>query len=104
MSNYVPWYGKKREKLAEKKRKLRRILQHGGNERELERAAEEVRVSMVRFLRAERARIPQCGVHQARLTELDHKINACESMPIADILASYGVTWSRQPENRGHSN
>lgn len=92
MASYVPWYGKKRERLTETKKKLRRLILRGAIQRELDQAAEEVRAAMVRFLRAERARVPQCGVHEARLAELDRKIAACESMPVADIVADCRVS------------
>jgi hypothetical protein len=91
MSNYIPWYGKKREKVARRAQELLRILERGGSEKELARAAEEVRASRIRFLRSERARIPPCGVHEARLAELDHEIRLWESMPIEAILAEYGA-------------
>src|SRR5262245_37582738 len=90
MASYVPWYGKKREQLARREQELCRILQRGGSERQLTRAAEEVRASRIRALKAERARIPQCdGPHTARLTEIDDEIRLCESTPIDAIIAKY---------------
>jgi hypothetical protein len=90
MSNYVPWYGKKRAQLARRERDLLRILRRGGGERELARAAEEVRASRIRALKAERARIPpRDGPDAARLAEIGHKIRECESTPIDAIIAEF---------------
>lgn len=88
MSNYIPWYGKKRANLARKERDLIRILARGGTEDAVLRAAEDVREARVRWLNAERARIPPCdGPHAARSQAIDNHLRRCLSLPVDEIIA-----------------
>jgi hypothetical protein len=89
LSNYIPWYGKKRATLARREKELLRILKRGG-EREVIRAAEEVRASRIRALKSERAQIPpRDGPGTARMNIIDEKINLEHLKPIDAIVAEY---------------
>jgi hypothetical protein len=91
MAGYVPWYGKKRDRLDRRVEELRSILDQGGGEQEVVDAVEEVRASRIRFLKSERARIPPCGLHDVRLAQLDREIQRWRAVPIDGILADYAA-------------
>jgi hypothetical protein len=88
MSNYVPWYGKKRVTLARRERDLIRLLARGGDGDAVDRAAEAVREAKVRWLNAERARIRPCdGPHAARGKAIEEQVRRCLSMSVNAIVA-----------------
>ena len=88
MSNYIPWYGKKRANLARRERDLIRILARAGNEDAVLRAAEDVREARVRWLNAEHARIPPCdGPHAAKVRAIDDHIHRYLFLPVEEIIA-----------------
>jgi hypothetical protein len=90
MSNYIPWYGKKRERLARRENDLHRVLLRVGSEEEVTRAAEEVRAARIRVLKAERARVRPCGgPHATRFQEVDDAIRECLATPVDAIIAEY---------------
>jgi hypothetical protein len=106
MSNYVPWHGKKQEILARRAGELIRVLQRGGSDEEATRAAEEVRASKIRALRAERTvkaeRLwsrPSDGVLAARLARIDEMIRYYQAVSVVKIITEYRGTLSsnRQP-------
>lgn len=91
MSNYVPWYGKKRAGFGRRKQQLLRILGGGGRPEAVERAAEEVRAAKIRALKSDRARIPPCGRddNDERLRRLDEEIARWASRSVEEIVAAY---------------
>jgi hypothetical protein len=58
MASYLPWYGKKRQHLAEYEREFVAFLQTGATDSRLAKAAEKVRAAQVRALKAKRAQLP----------------------------------------------
>ncbi len=59
MSNYVPHYTKKKERLASGEEELLRAIRDGHPRETLLRLADEVKLAIIRVLRAERARLGQ---------------------------------------------
>jgi hypothetical protein len=57
MSNYIPWCGKKQAQVTRRKAHLRRLIRQGASEKNLEAAAQEVRLAQIRALRARQARL-----------------------------------------------
>ncbi|MEO6809534.1 MAG: hypothetical protein ABI353_10535 [Isosphaeraceae bacterium] len=96
MSNYVPWHGKKQETLTRREGELIRVLQRGGSDEETTRAAEEVRVSKVRALRAERMvkaerfwRRPSDGALATRLARIDEMIRYYQAISVVEMIMEY---------------
>jgi hypothetical protein len=91
MSNYVPWYGKKREGLRYREEKLLRVLRRGQGRDAVERAAEEVLAARIRALMSDRARIPPCDRddNAQRLQLLDEEIARCSSLAVEEIVDEY---------------
>ena len=91
MSNYIPWYGKKREGFKRREQQLLRILGCGARPEAVERAAEEVRAARIRALKSDRARIPPCGRddNDARLRRFDEEIAHWASRTVEEIVAAY---------------
>jgi len=94
MSNYIPHYTKKRQVLARKEQALRRLILRGSTREKLIAAAEEVRASRMRMLKAERATIPPKGSPEfERMAAIDEKIQALSVTPVETILAEFGVAF-----------
>ena len=78
MSNYIPRYSKKRERLARVQSDLVRLL--------TERAVERVRQAKIRALKAQRTHLAERQTHQPELAEIDGRMRAWECMPREAIL------------------
>jgi hypothetical protein len=91
MSNYVPWYGKKREGFRRREQDLVRLLCRGGGPEAIVRAAEEIRAARIRALRSERSRIPPCGRdnYDERTRRFDEQIEHWSSLAVEAIVAEY---------------
>ncbi|AGA28713.1 hypothetical protein [Singulisphaera acidiphila] len=93
MSNYVPWYGKKRSHLTERESDLLRSLDRGENAGKVNQAAEEVRLAKIRMLKAERSQVvvsnQSHAIVTARLDKLDREIHDANSMPVGAIVSKY---------------
>jgi hypothetical protein len=89
MASYVPWHGKKRWILASRESDLLRLLQRGGSDARVRQAADEVKAARIRVLKVERSRIPQSGLHDARLEEIDRRICECLSVPVEAIILEF---------------
>lgn len=91
MSNYVPWYGKKKQHVEQREDELLRLLAKVGMEKAVTRAAEELREARVRALKSDRSRIEPCdrGDNAERRQRLDEQISRCSAQPIEEILAEY---------------
>ena len=91
MSNYIPWYGKKRAGFKRREEQLLRMLGGGQRPEAVERAAEEVRAARIRALKSDRARIPPCGRddNDARLRRFDEEIARWTSRTVEEIMEAY---------------
>ncbi len=91
MSNYIPWYGKKREGFKRREQHLLRILSSGVKPEAVERAAEEVRAARIRALKSDCARVPPCGRddNDARLRRFDEEIAHWAARTVEEIVAAY---------------
>ena len=88
MSNYIPWYGKKREHLARRERALIALLRSDGDAGRILKAAEEVRAAKIRAIRAQQARYAPAGSRLETLAHFDREIEQWLSMPIAALIES----------------
>ena len=91
MSNYVPWYGKKRAGFKRREQQLLRILGDRERPETVERAANEVRAARIRALNSDCARIPPCGRddNDERLRRFDEEIAHWASRTVEQIVAAY---------------
>jgi hypothetical protein len=99
MSNYVPHYTKKLQILARKEQHLRRLIGSGATPRRLIAAAEVVRASRVRALRAKRATIIPKGDAVERFARIDAKIQGALGTPISAILVEFGYPSDGETED-----
>jgi hypothetical protein len=91
MSNYVPWYGKKRAGFKRREQELLRMLGSSERPEAIERAAQEVREARIRALKSDRARVPPCGRddNDERLRQFDERIDYWASRSVEQIVAAY---------------
>lgn len=90
MAGYVPWYGKKRAALVRREGDLLRLLEQDAPSDRLSRAAEEVRASWIRLLKAESSRIDRGdGTHAERLSRLDHPMRSWGARAVKEIVSEY---------------
>ena len=90
MSNYVPHFTKKRERLARLEQDLLRSIHSGTPHERLLVLADEVRHGKIRALRAEHAHLEETpGDHSDRFTMIHQKVAALETASPETILAEY---------------
>jgi hypothetical protein len=91
MSNYVPWYGKKREGFRRREQDLLRLLRRGEGPVAVVRAAEQVRAARIRALKSDRSRIPPCrrDDYDERSRYFDEEIARWSSLAVEEIVAQY---------------
>ncbi|MFT4556974.1 MAG: hypothetical protein ACI8P0_002577 [Planctomycetaceae bacterium] len=90
MSNYVPHYTKKKMILERKEANLRRLVEAKAPVGKLTEAAEHVRQSRVRVVRAERATIVPTG-DRTLYDRIDARIQTLADTPVELILDEFGV-------------
>ena len=66
MSNYIPWYGKKRESLHKREKELAALFRTSATAGNLSEAAEEVRLAKIRALKSKRAQLAPSETSAAR--------------------------------------
>jgi hypothetical protein len=91
MSNYVPWYGKKRASLKRREVELLRAIQRGDSSRDLVRVAEEVIEANLRALKSDLAQIPACGKddNDTRAKRLREQISLYSSRNVEEVISEY---------------
>lgn len=90
MASYVPYHGKKRDRLRRKQADLQRLVERGAPHEQLLKAAAEVRDSLVRALRASRSRIPERTAEERELfLRFGERIQRLQAQPVEDVLASF---------------
>ena len=89
MANYIPWYGKKRERLIERDRAFVALLQGETDPAKLAGAAEAVRAEQVRALRSKRAQLPPSEKNAAAVANLDREIAFWLALTAEAIIDGY---------------
>lgn len=89
MPGYVPWYGKKRERLLARERAFVDLLQVGGGAKELTEAAEAVRLAHVRELKAKRSQLPPSEKNAVVVANLDREIEFWLGRNAAQVIDGY---------------
>jgi hypothetical protein len=87
--NYIPHYTKKKQILARKQHRLRRLIERRVTPQKLISAADAIREARIRVLRAQRATIPPKGDAHVLFDKIDRKIDALLKMTPQDILAHF---------------
>ena len=90
MSNYIPRYTKKRERLSRLVRKLHSAISENAAKERIVKLAEEVRQGEIRVLRAERARVTRSEEGAGARAEFDAKIRNLEAISIEQFLGRHG--------------
>ena len=89
MASYIPWYGKKRERLAEHECTFRTLLQNDSNLKELREAADMVRLAHVRALKAKRAQLPPSEQSLAAIENLEREIQFWYVLTVDEVIQGY---------------
>jgi hypothetical protein len=89
MANYVPWYGKKRERLIEHERVFLSLLATDADAATTHEAAEVVRAAQVRALKSRLAQLPPSEKNAAAVGNLDREINFWLGMSPEEIVNGY---------------
>ena len=95
MAGYIPWYGKKRERLATRIKELRELMAANADEDQIAKAAEFVRDAKIRSLKAARSRIPPSEKRVKQVDKLGREVQQWVTLPIADILSSINASQSK---------
>jgi hypothetical protein len=90
MASFVPYHGKKRDRLHKLEDDLRRLIEHGASHEKLLQLAIEVRDCRIRVLRAEQNKNPErTAEERAKFLEIGEKINAVRAMTAEEVLAPF---------------
>jgi hypothetical protein len=90
MANYIPTYTKKLEMLKKQEERLRRLVCHGAERKNLLNAAEDVRLARIRMLKARKATIPpDYGPQDSRIATIDDNVLELQNTSAETILAEF---------------
>jgi hypothetical protein len=89
MANYIPWYGKKRARLADREHEFAALLLQETNETRLAEGAESVRAAQIRALKARRAQLAPAEKNAESVENLDHEIQSWLGLTGAEIIEGY---------------
>jgi hypothetical protein len=89
MANYIPYYGKKRYRLAVHESEFAALLRTETNVSRLGDAAEKVRAAHVRALKAIRAQLPPSETHAVAVEKLDREIQFWIAVSAAEVIDGY---------------
>ncbi len=94
MASFVPYYRKKLIILGKREDQLRRLIAAGAGDVKLLIAAEVVRTSRIRALRAKRAEVSPADVPEFRyrIAQLQKKIEAVQRTTADNVLAEFRKT------------
>jgi hypothetical protein len=97
VAGYIPWFGKKLERLAESERELAALLAASAGEAGLAEVAQAVRSAQIRALRAKRSQLPPSEKNAVAVSNLGHEIDFWQALSVADVIEGY-----RSGRLRGH--
>jgi hypothetical protein len=88
MASFVPYHGKKQDRLARLESDLMRLLEREATDERLLKVASEIRDCRIRILRLKQ----YLNSHPASILKLQAKIDALCATPAETILAEYRRT------------
>jgi len=89
MANYIPWYGKKKARLAEVEDAFIAILKNTTDPKKLNEIADKVRLAHVRALKARRAQLPPTEKARVAIEGLDREIQFWSTLNADQIVTDY---------------
>ena len=89
MASYLPWYGKKRARLAECERTFLSLFHKGTDPKRLRQAAETVRLAQGRALKARRAQFPPSEKAAVAIANLDREIQFWQNLTADQVIEGY---------------
>lgn len=89
MACYIPWYGKKKARLAEVEEIFIAILEDTTDLKKLKEVAEKVRIAHVRALKAKRAQLPPTEKAADAIEAIDHEMQFWNMLNADQIVAGY---------------
>src|SRR5437763_1524139 len=97
MVSYLPWYGKKRERLAELEATFLAALQTATDAKRLHKSAETIRLAQIRALRAKRGQLARSEKNAVAVQNLNREIQFWLGLSVNQVIAGY-----RDGKLRGH--
>jgi len=90
MASFIPYHGKKRDRLEKKEDDLRRLIARGVGQEKLLKAASEIREGRIRVLRAGQNQNPESNAElRAAFLALSDRIEALKALSDEAVLATY---------------
>lgn len=89
MANYIPWYGKKKARLAEVEDAFIATLKNATDAKKLNEVADKVRLAHVRALKARRAQLPPTEKAVVAIEVLGRQIQFWMMLNAEQIIAGY---------------
>jgi hypothetical protein len=90
MAGYIPYHGKKRERLKRQEDALRRLIRRGASRDKLLKAALEVRDCRIRVLRVKQATNPERNQEErAAFIKVERDIEALQAVTADEVLAEF---------------
>ena len=89
VASYVPWYGKKREKLAKHEREFAAILASGPDTKTMADCIEAIRAAQVRVLKAKREMLAPSERNAVAVANLNAKIERWRAMTGEKIIEEF---------------
>jgi hypothetical protein len=89
MASYVPYYGKKRYRLAVHEREFAALLRTAASAPRLATGAERVRAAQVCALKAMRAKFPPSEANAVAVQNLDRQIQFWLALHTEEIIEGY---------------
>src|SRR3954447_20539985 len=95
MASFIPWYGKKHSRLAEREREFLAALRNGGNDDRLAKSAEAIRTAQIRALKEKRQKFAPSEENAAIYEDIDQAIRWWTNLATDAIVDGY-----RDPKRR----
>src|SRR5439155_9529633 len=89
MARYIPWFGKKRENLAERERELTALLENETDRAKLAKKADEVRADQVSALKSKRGQLAPSEKNAIAVAHLNREIKFWLDLTVEEIIEGY---------------
>ncbi len=89
MAGYIPWYGKKRQRLKQVEKEFIELLHQVRDPSVLAEAAEELRAAHIRALKARRDYLAPCEKNATAFQNRAREIEQWTNLPVQAIIRRY---------------
>jgi hypothetical protein len=89
MASYIPWYGKKRQRLKQVEDEFIELLHQARDRSALAQAADKLRAAHIRALKARRDYLAPCEKNATAFQNRDREIEQWTNLPVEVIIERY---------------